>query len=112
MTFLRSESPGIKYHVIFWNFHWKQTVFLCLKKQAANGVKGLNYNWVPALLIGFDKSCNKQVEQAENMFANCLESIIRELITDLMYFESQGDTGIKIETELFAEAAVWCHSQK
>lgn len=65
-------------------------------------MKGLNYNWVPTPLIGFDKSCNKQVEQAENIFANCLESIIRELITDLMYFESKGDTGIKIETELSA----------
>lgn len=40
---------------------------------------GLNYNWVPALLTVFDKSCNKQVEQAENTNENSLESKISGL---------------------------------
>lgn len=72
-------------------------------RDTANGKRDLHCNWVPTfLMVGFDKSPNKQAEQAENIFVNSLESKIREPITDLMCFESKGDEGVKIETELSA----------
>lgn len=49
--------------------------------------RDLHCNWGSILfLVGFGKSSNNQVKQAENIFENSLVSKISELIIGLMYF--------------------------